>query len=353
MSKLPFNKGFLWGIIVFVSPFLIHAQAFALHTTKTIRDSNSTIFQKLVKDNITQLTLTADFDFLIENKKLNDEHPAKLTLKVANEPVINLAIKVKTRGVYRRRFCDSPPLRLNFDKQDLDSLGLNSAFDKLKLVTHCMDNEFAEQVLLREYWAYKLYNQLTPQSFKVHLIKITYINAKDPSKQTEHLAFLIENNKEMAQRIGGAIVDRFGMTPSKLMASTHQNAMIFNYMIGNLDWHVGRNRNVKLVEIPNKKGLVVVPYDFDMSAFVFPSYARLNPDYKQIRFTDRYCVGRFSSKAALAKTIEKVQTLQPTIMSIFKKCPHLSEDSKYSMTKYLKSFYKPLRKEKKWKNTFL
>lgn len=353
MSKLSFIKGFLWGITAFVSLFLVHAQAFALNISKTIPDSNLTIFQKLVNDNITQLTLTADFDFLIQNKKLNDEHTAKLTLSTEDDSITTLNIKIRPRGVYRRRFCDSPPLRLNFDKQDLDSLGLNADFDKLKLVTHCMDNESAEQVLLREYWTYKLYNNLTPNSFKVHLIKIKYVNINDPSEQTEHLAFLIENNNEMAQRIGGKIVERYGMTPSKLMTSTHQNAMMFNYMIGNLDWHIERNRNVKLVEVPHEKGLVVVPYDFDMSAFVFPSYARLNPDYKQVRFTDRYCVGRFSSKVALTETIQKIQTLQPAILSAFKECPHLNDDSKYSMAKYLKSFFKPLGKERKWNNIFL
>lgn len=346
MSKLHSIKGFLLGIVVLVSPFLINAQT-------TPVDSNLTIFQKLVKDTIIQLTLTADFDFLFENKKLNDEYAAKLTMTATDETTTDLDIKIKPRGVYRRRFCDTPPLRLNFDKEDLKKLGLNGDFDKLKLVTHCMENESAEQVLLREYWAYKMYNSLTPNSFKVHLIKITYININDPSEQTEHLAFLIENNKEMAHRIGGEIVDKWGLTPSKLVASTHQNAMIFNYMIGNLDWHVERNRNVKLVQFPDNQGIAVIPYDFDMSAFVFPSYATLNPDYKQIRFTDRYCVGRFETKDALSKTIQKIQTLKPTFLSLFKDCPHLTDSSKFAMTNYLESFYKPLKKERKWAKTFL
>ncbi len=360
MRKLHFNKGFLCGVFLFVSPFLMNAQKIVsdstiitIDTSSTSPDSSLTIFQKLVKDSITQLTLTADFDFLIKNKKLNDEHAAKLTLQTAGEPIMTLDIKIKPRGVYRRSFCDTPPLRLNFDKKDLDSLGLYSDFDKLKLVTHCMDSESAEQVLLREYWAYKLYNQITPNSFKVHLVKITYINVNDPSEQTEHLAFLIENNKEMAQRIGGKIVEKWGLTPSKLDANTHQNAMMFNYMIGNLDWHIERNRNIKLVKKPNQAGVLVIPYDFDMSALVFPSYARLNPDYNQAHFTDRYCVGRFSSKEVLSETIYKIQTLQPTILNLFKNCPYLNEHSKYAMTNYLKSFYKPLKKEKKWAKLFL
>lgn len=360
MSKLHLVKGMLWGILIFSTPFLGNAQIamadstlVAVDSVQTMPDTNLTIFQKLAKDSITQLTLTADFDFLLKNKKLNDEYPAFLTLKVGNDSTTSLGLKIRPRGVYRRKFCDSPPLRLNFDKKELKKLGLNSDFDKLKLVTHCMENESAEQVLLREYWAYKLYNNLTPKSFKVHLVKITYVNVNDSTEQMERLAFLIENNKEMAQRIGGEIVDKWGLTPSKLEATTHQDAMIFNYMIGNLDWHIERNRNVKLVEMPSNKGIAVVPYDFDMSAFVFPSYARLNPDYKQVRFTDRYCVGQFSSKEALAETTKKVQALQPTIFSLFEDCPYLDEESKSAMTKYLKSFYKLLKKEKKWAKIFL
>ncbi len=344
MRKSQKIKIYILGIALLVIPLFIQASPV---------DTNLTIFQKLVQDSIVHITLEADFDSLFNYKKLTAEQKATLTLVTSDSTTHQLSIKVKTRGVYRRRYCDVPPLRLNFSKEDLDTLGLNNDFDKLKLVTHCMENETAEQVLLREYWTYKLHNSLTPNSFKVHLIKITYINSRNRRDKSEKLAFLIENNDEMANRIGGKLVDRWGTKPSQVKESALHNSMLFNYMIGNLDWHLARQRNIKLVELPNEEKLVIVPYDFDMSALVFPSYARLNPDFKQRKFTDRFCVGRFGSKEAIKQTIAKFEPLKSVYFKNINQCPYLDYKSKLQMKLFLKSFFQPLTKEKTWKKRFL
>lgn len=344
MRKLTTIKLLLSGVIFFFVTMIGQANPI---------DTTITIFQKFVNDSIRHLTIEADFDSLLNYKKLTAEQKAKLTVQHSDGTTETLKIKVKTRGVFRRMVCDMPPLRLNFNNKDLGTMGLNKAFDKLKLVTHCVENKNAEQALLKEYWTYKLYNQLTPQSFKVHLVKVTYINTRDTLNPINKFAFLIENNQEMAHRLGGEIVEHYGMTPSRLDATAHQNTMLFNYMIGNLDWHVERKRNIKLVQLPNQEKLILVPYDFDMSAIVFPSYARLNPDYGQKTFTERFCVGRFASKAALDETTEKFKTIRNDYLTAFKNCPYLADRSKINMTVYLNSFYRQLKKKKKLKRTFL
>ena len=157
----------------------------------------------------------------------------------------------------------------------------------------------------------------------------------------------------MANRIGGKLVDRWGTKPSQVKESALHNSMLFNYMIGNLDWHLARQRNIKLVELPNEEKLVIVPYDFDMSALVFPSYARLNPDFKQRKFTDRFCVGRFGSKEAIKQTIAKFEPLKSVYFKNINQCPYLDYKSKLQMKLFLKSFFQPLTKEKTWKKRFL
>ena len=323
---------------------MIHA------TPNTIHPS---IFQKLVKEEIRHIKLEADFDYLFQNKKQNEERAGNLILVHSDSTTEQFKIKIRPRGVFRRMYCDIPPLRLNFRNKELAKMELDSTFDKLKLVTHCVENPNAEQVLLKEYWAYRLYNNITPHSFKVHLIHITYINTKNKAEQSKHVAFLIENNQEMAARIGGQLVEKYGLTPSKLEANSHQNSIVFNYMIVNLDWHIKRKRNIKFVQLPVDSGIVVVPYDFDMSALVFPSYARLNPDYKQKKFTDRYCVERFTSANALMEIATKFNNLKTENLTAFKECPYLNELSKNQMHGYLKSFYKMLKKEKKCKRQFM
>jgi len=316
-------------------------------------DTTTTIFQKIVNDSIRNITLEADFDSLFNYKKLTAEQKAKLTISCPNGVTSSYKIKVKTRGVYRRMKCEIPPLRINFNDKVLAATGLNKRYDKLKLVTHCVENEKGEQALLKEYWTYKLYNQVTPNSFNVHLVKITYINTRDTFNQIQRFAFLIENSEEMAHRLGGELVENYGMTPSKLVAADHQNVMLFNYMIGNLDWHIERKRNVKLVRLKKQKKLTVVPYDFDMSAIVFPSYARLNPDYGQTDIRQRFCVGRFASKVALEETIGKFTSIKNACVTAFMNCSYLSKSSKVGMESYLNSFYRKVKKKKKLKRTFM
>lgn len=129
LRELTTLKGtILLGIIFFCIPFIGYANPI---------DSNLTIFKKFVNDSIFHITIEADFDSLFNYKKLIDEQKAKLTITNPNKAVHRLNIKIKTRGVYRRRYCEVPPLRLNFKDEELDSMGLSKAFDKLKLVTHC------------------------------------------------------------------------------------------------------------------------------------------------------------------------------------------------------------------------
>ncbi len=344
MRKLQQTTILLLLLLGIIQPIEGHATPDTLHPS---------IFQKLVKEEINHIQLEADFDVLFNNKKERKEQAANLILVHSDSTTEQFKIKIRTRGVFRRRYCEIPPLRLNFNNEELAKMEMDSTFDKLKLVTHCMENPNAEQVLLKEYWAYRLYNNITPQSFKVHLVYITYINTKNKAEQSKHLAFLIENNQEMAARVGGQLVEKYGLTASKLTATSHQNSTLFNYMIGNLDWHIKRQRNIKLVQLPADDSIVIVPYDFDMSALVFPSYARLNPDYKQKRFTDRYCVERFTSANALEETVTRFKNLQAESLTAFKECPYLNGQSKSQMHAYLRSFYKLLKKEKKWKRQLL
>lgn len=315
------------------------------------KDSTRTIFQLLKEEEITELTLEANFDSLFENKKQNIEHEAKILLSLNKDSMQSLQLKIRPRGVFRRRYCEIPPLRLNFNKKDLKELGLSEDFDKLKLVTPCVNDVAGDQVLLREYWTYRLYNEISPNSFKVHLLKINYVNTEAPDTIQERIGFLIENTKELAHRIGGEIVDSFGLQLKGINAAAYHNLTVFNYMIGNLDWKLQVQRNMKLIHHP-QDGIITVPYDFDMSAMVWPSYARLNPDYGQTAFQERFCIGEFVSKESLDKTLKVFKNIKTSCRDHIKDCPFLNSKSKRDMLSYLNSFYHVLEKEKRIRKAF-
>jgi len=314
-------------------------------------DSTTTVFQLLQLENITTITIEANFDSLIQSRKLNEEHNAKISLPIVKDSLHELKVKIRPRGMFRRKYCEIPPLRLNFNKKDLKRLGLNGDFDKYKLVTHCINDVEGEQVLLREYWTYRMYNEITPKSFQVHLIKIKYINTNAPDNSEERIGFLIENNDELADRLGGESVEPYGLKPVDVNRTTHQNITVFNYMIGNLDWKLAHKKNLKFFQHP-EEGMLVVPYDFDMSAMVWPSYARLNPDYEQEKFEDRFCLGKFESKESLNQTLETFRLVKERCKEHIKSCEFLNSISKRAMLSYLSSFYYVLDKEKRIKKAF-
>lgn len=62
-------------------------------------------------------------------------------------------------------------------------------------------------------------------------------------------------------------------------------------MIGNIDWFVKMNCNLKVVMVKEIGKYVVVFYDFDFFGFVNVIYVKLNVDYKLVFVRDRVFLG--------------------------------------------------------------
>ena len=114
-----------------------------------------------------------------------------------------LNLKIRTRGKYRRQeeHCDFAPIRLNFRKKQV--VGTEFAGqDKLKLVTHCKNKQsYYEQLLLREYLAYRFLNVMTDKSFGVRLLQINYVDTEG-AKPMSKVGFIIEDEDAVAERTG-------------------------------------------------------------------------------------------------------------------------------------------------------
>lgn len=297
------------------------------------------IFQKMVAEQISEIILETDFSQFsreVRNLKPQNEQISFLSARGKN---LQLSLKIQLRGVYRKQICDMPPLKLDFNKKDLEKQGLNPDFDKLKLVTHCLDEANSTQVLLKEFYTYKMYNQISPNSFRVHLVKITYINTQDKSEKMQKMAFLIESKAELASRMGGVPIEEWELPPSRVDKESYQNVMMFNYMIGNLDWSLRKQRNVKLIQPSRGGGIIIIPYDFDFSALVKPSYIVLNADFKQKSLQDRFCIGKFANEKELNGTIQRFLNAKNDLFDCYTNSLGLRKSTKKKMNKYLNTFF--------------
>jgi hypothetical protein len=222
-----------------------------------------------------EFTLTANFNAI--NKDRNPEsttrYPAVLTVAAADGTPHNIPVKLSARGHFRRmaRNCSIVPLRVEFPKDGMAGTPFDGQ-SALKLGTGCEDSKEYEQITLREYLQYPMFNLVTPLSFRARLARATYTDEKSKKKTAARYALFIEHENDVARRAEGRVVELPRLVFKDLEAETLTRMMLFEYMIGNTDFSIWALHNVRVVQKPDRT-LLGVPYDFDLSGLVHAPYA--------------------------------------------------------------------------------
>lgn len=301
------------------------------------------IFDHFISQEIDELVIATDLALLTENVQEEPAYQtAQLTLGNKEGKGEEWEIELRVRGKFRLRHCDFPPVKLNFSKKDLTARGFAS-HDKYKLVTHCSDDRLeGKENLLREFTAYQLYNTLTPNSYRVHLVRIKYVDSKGVIPAIRRYGFLIENTNEMAERLGlTECEDCRGVTPSQVDHGAENLHAVFQYMIGNTDFNLAMIHNINLFEKPDGK-LLPIGYDFDFSAFVGTDYAVPASHLGQTTVWDRIFLGLLVKDSVMEETLAHFETLREELYGIVRNQKGLSLDTRLEMLAYLDVFYDDL-----------
>lgn len=322
----------------------------------TAQKQNS-VFDEMAmsSDDVLELTLTTDLQNLIANKNTDEYQVAFIEMEDAEGNIINHKLKVKSRGKFRRRTCDFPPLKLNFSKKELINRGLHPDFDKLKLVTHCMGSKAeAKDDVLREYLTYQIYNKLTDNSFRTKIVKIKYVDLHNSSKPMVRYGFLIEDKDEMAMRLNGEICDCHGLKTEMISQTPHNLTAMFQYMIGNEDWNSSMLRNVKAVQLftGGTRNNIIVPYDFDFSGVVNAAYGIPNPDLKHVTMKQRHFFGEFTDRNDFEMMSDHFLNKKKEILDSVKDFKLLNLLSRLEIEAYLQEFFSILEDERKAESVF-
>ena len=302
------------------------------------------LFDHLSGSEMVDVTLSTDLAKLLASQFAEAEYQdASLSYKNVQGETESWELKVKVRGKFRRQACDFPPLKLNFSKDDLSNRGLAS-FDKLKLVTHCLEDQGAgEELLLREYLAYKIYQEVSPYSFRVQLVRIKYVDSDGALSSIRRYGFIIEDTDEMAARIGGLECDACTYAaPSLIDDQAAQVHAMFQYFIGNADYSLPVQRNVKLVQRVSDGKLIPVGYDFDFSGIVDAPYALPAGNLGQLANRQRIFLGRTASDADMDRTVQHFFARKNRILNRISRFNLLSKPAREDMREYLLTFYDQL-----------
>ena len=112
-------------------------------------------------------------------------HPITVVYKAEDGSEISLPAEGRARGHFRKipENCFYPPILIQFTKSDALTLSVFKDQDKLKLVMPCKGDDY----VMREWLVYKLYNLVTPKSFRARLVKVKLNDSKSNKSRSAFL----------------------------------------------------------------------------------------------------------------------------------------------------------------------
>ena len=300
--------------------------------------SQKSVFDEMSHTEVLKMTLAFDVVTVQNSIRSKENFPAQLSFTNAAGELSTWNTKVSIRGKFRRMKCKSiPPLKINFKKRELEEAGL-AKFDDMKLVPHCVeDKELAKEWILKEYLAYKIYNEITTTSYRVQLLEITYKDIKSGNEDTQ-FAFLIEDTAELRARIQAEKQKvKFNLPYDQFNHEQIKTVALFEYMIGNADWDLSSAKNIKILNQNDQ--FIAIPYDFDFSGIVSAGYAIANSSLGIRSVKERIYLGFEQDLEDNAATIELFKNKKEAIFTLVKNFKPLKKSARRDILKYLTSFY--------------
>ena len=288
-------------------------------------------------DSLIRLTIRGPVDQLA---RIAEKRPGPRAGTIATGSE-SLPIMLSPRGItrLRRETCQFPPLRVEFSSAP-PATSLFAGQRRLKLVTHCRPVEGFQQHLLLEYAAYRLYNELTPKSFRVRLAQIDYVG-EDGRAITSRYGFFIEDTDDVGRR-NGLREARMGqrIAVSSLSPPDAARFGVFEYLIANLDWAMQAGppgddccHNSRL--IGGGTSLVPVPYDFDFSGFVDAPYAVPPEQVRVSSVRQRHYRGFCRHNAEAVAAAAEVRAKRPALLAVLTQIPGLTAGTQRKAAAFL------------------
>ena len=303
-------------------------------------------------DSVLKIKLSGNLRDLMTDKGENPQnHPIVISYAEASGNQLSVNSQARTRGHFRKTMgnCTYPPLLLQFTKSDTLSSSIFKDQERLKLVMPCVGDDY----VVKEWLVYKIYNLVTPTSFRARLVSVELYDTKKKKSTSPFYGILLEEDRQMAKRNEDVVVKR-QLRPEETDQTTFLKMAMFQYLVGNTDWSV-QYQNIKLVA-PGTDTMttpITVPYDFDHAGLVSPPYAKPAEQLNMSSVRDRryrgYCmqdIKKFDDVIALYNKIK------PDIYKLYTDCTLL--DAKYvkSTIKYLDEFYETINNPSAFKKEF-
>jgi hypothetical protein len=336
---------FLCGLL---SSFVARSQRLSLPDTVQPRDLQTGLFET---NEILAVRIAGTISDVLNDRGDNPKyHLLTLFYFTKDSSQVSMPVNIKARGHFRKdkNNCTWPPLLLSFTKKDIPRYSPFEGQEKLKLVMPCRGDEF----VVREWLLYKLYNLITPKSFRARLVRLT-MDDVTKKKQNTFYGILLEDEQQMARRNKTIIVERKMLNPLNTEPDAFLQMAVFQYMIGNTDWSVQFQQNVKLLAEDSLAIPTTVPYDFDHAGLVDAPYAKPAEELEMAAVTERryrgYCIADMKTYEPVISLFNR---LKKDFYSVYTDCSLINAKYIKTATRYLDEFYNTINNPKELQAAF-
>ena len=252
---------------------------------------------------------------------------------------------VRTRGHFRKKHCYFPPLRIKFKKKDSEGTVFGGT-KSLKLVMPCQSTQTSNNLILKEFLCYQLYEAASPYVFKTRLIDITLNDQGKKVKTYQLQGIFIEDDDAAASRYHAQVFDGENFEPLRFQDTSSLRLDFFQYMIANTDFSTQFLHNIKAIQTKNGH-FIPIAYDFDMSGVVNASYAtydeKLGIKSVRERFYKGYCRDEKVAQAVREDYINREQSIIAVIGAFDK---FLEPKEIEGLKKYLNEFFVTIKDDR-------
>lgn len=338
--KLTMKLNFLYGILFITACCMSEARPDP--AAPALFDSHTVL----------KLSMKVDFKSLCRPRESEDcdYAPTELTYFAGDREHI-IPVEIIVRGGWRSLAsnCNVPLLFIRFPEQEIRGTPFEGQ-TSLPLTTHCGRSNALkgyagggnytsyEQFLLKEYLAYRMYNEISDMSLQVRLVSIRYQDPEKPGRSKKFFAFFTEHFKSLAERSQTKLLPRRSFDHQALDTRQADILALFQFMIGNTDWSIVRQRNTILLQ-RDDGSQVPVPYDLDMSGLVNAPYAGPPPGLPIDTVKERYYLGFCHPGIEWDSLFQEFLPRQERLLSLGDEIEGLFKRERKSSERYVKKFF--------------
>jgi hypothetical protein len=184
------------------------------------------------------------------------------------------------------------------------------------------------------------------------LVQVKLEDEKGKKSIDPFYGILLEEDKQMAGRNKSIILEN-KTQPQQVSTESFFRMAVFEYLIGNTDWSVQYQQNIKLVSPDSGRTIISVPYDFDHAGLVNAPYAKPAEELQMSSTRERrfrgYCVQDLNK---YNDVIAEYMRLKDEVYKVFTSCSMLDQKFLKSNMQWLDEFYNTINDTESWQKDF-